>query len=198
MKKRLSLFRIFGRYRAKSKLIDGKYEIQEAFKLGGVRYYHFPNQYNVPAGRHLAALAYYQELEMRCDAEYLRKFTAAMTKVLSDPKKINLMAIAKMVSFTEERLEMLPLPEYILRLASVLFFDKSESFYSYDFDYNRKKIERWKRHDDILAFFLQTPLVELIPSLKPAIESLRVFSPVVQKIDQTHQQFLSGILSEKA
>jgi hypothetical protein len=198
MKKRPSLFRIFGGFRAKSKLVDGRYEIEQAFKLAGTTYYHFPNQYNVPAGRHLAALAYYKELEMNCDAEYLRKFTAAMNKVLSDPKKINLKAIIQMVSFMEERLKMLPLPEYIFRLASVLFFDKSESFYSYDFDYNRKKIERWKKHEDLLAFFLQTPLVELIPSLKPAIESLRVFSPVVERIDRTHQEFLSGILSEKA
>lgn len=191
-KKRLkNIFR--WRRRFKSKLVDGKFHIEEAFVYGGKTYYHFPDQFQVPSDRQMMALAYYEELAMRVDKSYLEAHTKAMDKILSDPHKINIQGIMQLNMNLKERLELIPLPDYIYRMASVVFFDESESIYTYDYDYNKKKIERWKRSEDVLAFFLKTPLVELIPSLKSVIESSRTYSPVLEKIEKIHRGYLSAL-----
>lgn len=189
------LQRIF-RPRFTKKLIDGKYKITKSFSFQGVDYFHFEDQMKVPAGRQLAALSLYAEMEMCCDKEYLQLHSRAMAKILSNPKKVNLHAIVQLNANLEERMELVPLPDYILRLASVLFFDLNESLYSYDLAYNKKKVARWKKHPDVLRFFLSTPLPELIPSLKTVIENSILYSPLTQKIESVHQEYLSKCLSD--
>lgn len=179
--------------RFKSKLVDGKFHIEEAFVLNGKKYFHFPDQFQVPSGRQMMALAYYEELSMKVDKSYLEAHVAAMDKILSDPKKINIQGIMQLNMNLKERLELIPLPDYIYRMASVVFFDESESIYTYDYDYNKKKIDKWKRSEDMLAFFLKTPLVELIPSLKSVTESSRTYSPVLEKIEKIHRGHLSAL-----
>src|SRR5687768_14937402 len=112
--------------RFRSRLLDEKYRLIEAFKLGGTTFYMFDNTSDVPTGRMLAALAVYTELEMRCDREYLDLHTRAMEKLLSDPKKINVMYIAQLNLNLKERLELMPLPDFVYKLASVIFFDETE------------------------------------------------------------------------
>jgi hypothetical protein len=177
----------------KSRLVDNKYRIERAFTLDGKDYYHFPDQFQVPSGRQMMALAYYEELAMKVDKSYLEANVKSMDKILSDPKKINLQGIMQLNMNLKERLELIPLPDYIYRMASVIFFDESESIYTYDYEYNRKKIQRWRRSEDMLSFFLKTPLVELIPSLKSAIENSRTYSPVLEKIEKIHLGHLSAL-----
>lgn len=177
------------------KLVDNKYRIEEAFKMGGTVYYHFANQEEVPAGRQMMALAYYEEMNMRVDREYLDLHVRAMEKLLSDPKKISVMYIAQLNLNLKERLELMPLPEFIYKLASVVFFDESESPYSYDYDYNKKKIQRWKQSGDVLDFFLQTPLKDLIPALSGIEKNSKMYFPVAEKIAEIHRENLSKILS---
>jgi hypothetical protein len=184
--------------RLKTKLVDGKFQIEEAFEYGGKKYYHFPDQFQVPSDRMMMALAYYEELAMRIDRSYIEAHTKAMDNLLDsilkgDTKKQSLQGIVQLNMNLKERLELIPLPDYIYRMASVIFFDESESIYTYDYDYNKKKIERWKRSQDMLAFFLRTPLVELIPSLKSVIESSRTYSPVLEKIEKIHRGHLSAL-----
>ena len=135
---------------------------------------------------------------MRCDKEYLEKFTRAMDKILSDPKKIAVNEIVKLNMYLKERLELMPLDEHIYKMASVVFFDKTESLYSYDYAYNREKIARWKKEGASLDFFLQTPLSQLMPSLNTGVNILPIFSEVTRQINEIHQEHLTSILSEKA
>lgn len=181
--------------RFRSRLLDEKYRLVEAFKLGGVTYHMFDQTADVPTGRMLAALAIYTELEMKVDKEYLELHTRAMEKLLSDPKKINVMYIAQLNLNLKERLELMPLPDFVYKLASVIFFDETESPYSYDFVYNKKKIEQWKKSPETLDFFLSRLASELIPSLKPVTANTNTFFQVAEQIAGIHRTDLTKILS---
>ena len=82
----------------------------------------FDNAFEVPTGRMFAALAIYTEMEMRCDKEYLEAHTRAMEKLLNPAdRKINISYISQLNINLKERLELMPLPEFIYKLASVIF-----------------------------------------------------------------------------
>lgn len=191
------LKRLF-KHKLKPYIIDEKYRVVPAFSIGGMDYWYFDNTFEVPTGRMMAAMAIYGEMEMRCDREYLLMHTKAVQKVLSDPKKINIQVIAQLNINLQERMELAPLPDFIYKLASVIFFDKSEPVYSYDFDYNKKKIEKWKEAGGTLDFFLNTPLKTLVPSLILPEKDASIYLQVVKMIDETHRRLLSVTLSEEA
>lgn len=180
----------------KSYLLDKKYRVIEAFELKGKKYFMFDDAFEVPAGRMYATLAFVEEMNMRVDKEYLDAHTRAMEKILSDPKKISIQLIAQLNINLRERLELMPLPDAIYKLASVIFFDDSESPYAYDFAYGAKKIEEWKKSGDTLDFFLSRLSTELIPSLQPAKGNVKMFSQVSEKIDAIHRAHLTKVLSE--
>lgn len=183
------------RKRFRSRLLDGKYRVIEAFQLGSTTYYMFDQSEEVPTGRMLAALAVYNEMDMKVDKEYLELHTKAMEKLLSDPKKINVMYIAQLNLNLKERLELMPLPDFVYKLASVVFFDNTESPYSYSFEYNKKKIEDWKKSGDTLDFFLSRLSSELIPSLRPATGNTKMFFQVAEQVAGIHLTDLTKILS---
>jgi hypothetical protein len=177
-------------------LVDGKYKVIPAFSIGGTDYFMFESTTEVPTGRFFAAMGIYAEMEMNCDKKYLEAHTKAMEKLLSDPKKISIQYIAQLNINLKERLELMPMPDFIYKLASVIFFDASESLYAYDYDYNAQKIARWKAAGGTLDFFLKTPLVELIPSLKLPERDTQTYLTVTKMIDETHRRLHTDILSE--
>lgn len=189
------LNRLF-RKRLKSFLLETKYRVVEAFVVGGKKFYMFDNAFEIPAGRMMATLAIMEELNMRVDREYLDAHTRAIEKILSDPKKISIQLIAQLNINLRERLELMPMPEAIYKLASVIFFDETESPYSYDFSYNKTKIEEWKKSGETLDFFLSRLSSELIPSLQPAKGNAKMFLQVSEKIDAIHRGHLTKVLSE--
>lgn len=167
----------------------------EAFKFKGTVYYHFEDTFKLPAGRALCALAIYEELRMRCTAEYLNKHIAA-TEILINKNKLNDLAIIN--NNLKERLTLAPFPDHIYKLASVIYFDEQESPFGYDFEYNRKKIERWKTDPDILNFFLTIQFQDLIPFGSISKEHAASYFNVAAMIDKKHQQKLHDLLSKKA
>jgi hypothetical protein len=183
------------RKRFRSRLLDNKYKVIEAFKLGGTTYYMFDQTAEVPTGRMLAALAIYQEMEMRVDKAYLELHTKATEKILSSPKGINITYITQLNMNLKERLDLMPLPDFVYKLASVIFFDETESPYSYSFDYNKKKIEEWKKSGDTLDFFLSRLSSELMPSLKPVTGNSKMFFQVAEQVAGIHLTDLTKILS---
>lgn len=187
---------IFGKS-FRSFLLEQKYRIDPAFTLGGIDYFQFANQEEVPTGRQFAALMVYNEMDMRCDREYLELHCRAMDKLLSDPKKIQVGYIAQINANLKDRLNLMVVPDFIYKLASVVFFDESESPYKYDLDYNEKKIAKWKEDPGTLDFFLQTPLKELVPFLKAQQDVSSMFSSLAEQVAKTHQALLTGILSEE-
>jgi hypothetical protein len=177
-------------------LVDNKSKCIEAFTLDGVKYFMFEDPFNMPSGRAFTALAYYEEFKMRCTSDYLKLHCKAVDKILGDPKKINLTLLFEIHRNLKERLDLVPIPEHIYKLASVVFFDESESPYAYDFQYGQKKIEQWKQKPDILDFFLSTPLTGLMPSLRSESTALKTFLPVVEEVDKMHKSKLQDIVSQ--
>lgn len=182
--------------KAKPFLIDKKYRVIPAFSLAGVDYFQFDSAFEVPSGRAMTALTIFEEFNQRCTKEYLDKHVRAVEKILSDPKTINLSTLVLINHNLKERLTMVQLPAHIYRLASVLFFDDSESPYSYDFAYNEKKIKAWAAADGTLDFFLKTPFKELLPSLMLSQKNAQTFFNVAEKVDELHLKDLEEVLSK--
>jgi hypothetical protein len=138
----------------------------------------------------------YNEMDMRVDRDYLEMHCRAMDKLLSDPKKIHIGLIAQVTANLKERLDLMVMPDFIFKLASVVFFDESESPYQYDLEYNTSKITAWKEDKATLDFFLKTPLVDLVPSLKAQKDVSDIYSEVAKQVGEIHHKALTDILSE--
>lgn len=192
----LSRFSRLFRPKFKPYLVESKYRVVPAFSIGGTDYWMFDSTTEVPTGRFFAAMGVYYEMEMNCDKDYLLKYCDAVDKILSDPKKISIKTIIQLNTYLRERVELMPFPDFIYKLASVIFFDKTESIYAYDYEYNKLKIEKWKAAGGTLDFFLQTPLKELIPSLKLPDKDTQTYLAVSQAVQEIHLKHLTGILSE--
>lgn len=187
----------FWKKKFKPYLLEDKYRIIEAFDHGGTKYLMFDNAFEIPTGRAFAALAIYGEMDMRCDRDYLEAHTKAMEKLLNPAdRKINISYIAQLNLNLKERLELMPLPDFVYKLASVIFFDDSESKYSYDFEYNKKKIAKWKKDPETLDFFLSRLVTELVPSLKSAGSGTQIYMGIAEKIDKIHRGDLTKVLSQ--
>lgn len=168
----------------------------EAFRYKGKIYYHFSDSFKMPAGRAIAALAIYDELKMRCDAEYLKKHIRAVELILNpENKRIDLSKLALINNNLKERMNLAPFPDHIYKLASVTFFDEYENPYNYDFAYNEKKIKEWKRDPEMLYFFLKTQFSDLMPFSGLSKQSVDEYFQVTEKIDMIHQQQLRELLS---
>lgn len=165
-----------------------------AFISGGVQYYEFEDPFNAPCLRSLTALDYYEELRQRCSIDYLIKHTEATDAILSDPKKINIGELARINRNLKDRLKIFNF-DIAYKLASVVYFDDSESPYVYDFKYGQKKIEMWKKDQSIDSFFLQQSLQKLIPYLPQSAESFLTYSQTEQKIQDHYLGCLTSILS---
>lgn len=197
LKTSIPWYRKFGLFRTTLKpyLVDAKYKVIPAFSLGGTDYWMYDSALEVPTGRFFAAMGIYTEMEMNASKDYLLSHCKAMEKLLSDPKKIQLTYIMQLNVNLRERVELMPMPEYIYKLASVIFFDKSESLYSYDYDYNKLKIERWKAAGGSLDFFSKTPLRELVPALNMPSIDIQTYLTVTKMVAETHQALHQDILS---
>lgn len=195
LNKAKSLLKKWFARKPKSCVLDQKYKVVEAFRFEGVTYYQFDDSYQIPTGRAFTALTFYQELEMKCDKDYLTKHTKAMEILLSDPKKTNIGAIAIINKNLKERLSLAPFPDHIYKLASVLYFDETESPYNYDYKYGQQKIEKWKQAGSMLDFFLKIPLKDLMPFLTLPERNLETYFQVTEEIDKMHQADLQEALS---
>jgi hypothetical protein len=187
--------RMFGR-QLKPYLVDEKYKVIPAFSIGGTDYWMYDSSLEIPTGRFFAAMGVYSEMEMNADKSYLEAHCKAMEKLLSDPKKINLTYIMQLNINLKERLELMPFPDFIYKLASVIFFDDTESLYSYDYDYAKLKIEKWKVAGGTLDFFSRTPLKELVPALQMPEHDSQTYLRVSKMVEETHAALLTSISSE--
>ena len=166
----------------------------------GMKNYCMEDSNNLLSGRAFHAVNFYNELSMKCTKEFLIAHTEAIDKLLTDPKRIDLPKIGLLNNQLKERLELIidSLTHY--KVASVVYFDETESPYSFDYKYAFEKIERWKK-EKVSDFFLMMPLKDLIPSMLWSGENLENYIQVQKEVDSHHVQtvleVLSGGLSEK-
>lgn len=179
--------------------IDGKLIIQEAFVLNNKKYYQCATATDLAAGRGLNAMIFYEEFRMKCDKEYLELHVRATEKLLAGDKGVvtlnHLLALKQITGNLLERVNLVAMPDHVFKLASVYFWDESESPYFYDFEYNRKKIEEWKKTPEALSFFLSQPLKEFLPFSKSDAMSAPSYLEIAAQIGQVHQKKLEALLS---
>lgn len=192
----LRVWPFYFKRRLKSYLSDEKFKVVEAFKLNGKKYFMYEDATKMPSGRGLCALTIYEEFNMRMTKEYAEAHVRA-TEIILNSNPIKLTVLAQINQNMKERLQMAIFPEHVYKLASVIFFDESESPYSYDYGYNNKKIEEWKANGGTLDFFLKTPLKDLIPSLQLPEESAATYFQVSEMIANLHHTDLQEVLSSE-
>lgn len=186
------LNRIFNRKQdIKSIFPNQNHIIEEAFEVDGVKYYQFSDIFQIPYERGLMALAVYEEVRMRCTREYLQKHVEACRTLLHD-NKIDIYKLNSINEQLGDRLNLAFDTEHLYKLASIVFFDKKENPALYEADYCAKKIDFWKKHKDLTVFFLQKPLLELIPFLKDVDTDLQAYSEIVEKTNKIHSAVLQA------
>jgi hypothetical protein len=178
-------------------LVEPKEPIEEAFVLDGLRYYQFVDPMKTPGKRGLNAVTIFEELRMRIKREHLKefiKFNIETIKQLEDSLsgktgRINLnqafdsiQNLKKTNIFLKERMDFIFEPELAYKFASVVFFDENENPYDYDAVYCAQKIERWKKAEDMEAFFLRQPIARLIPYTESSEIDLKTYSKIVNQI----------------
>lgn len=176
---------------------DSKSPIEFAFRANGVDYYQYPNPFNIPYQRGLMGIAIYEEFNMRLTKDFLKLSLEAMKEELSGKKgEINMVNVVNHVRNIEDRMDWVIEIDTVYKLASVVFFDESESPYTYDPIYNKKKIELWKKNK-VSDFFLSLPLKDLIPFLTASQQDMQTYLGKVQRHSLMHIEQLQKVLSKE-
>jgi len=178
------------------KFDTAKHPVSFAFSSAGVDYFQFADPLNTPYKRGFTALTFYREMRMHCTDEFLKLHTEAMDQIFSDPQRINVGKAAMLTHQLKERLEWVFEPETAYKLASVVYFDKTEDPTLYDYDYGQKKIALWKKESSVHDFFLQQPLIRLMPFLRDFDGDLNHYSKTVEAIHKYHLETLYSVLSK--
>ena len=131
-----------------------QYRIEYAFTSGGRKYYCYEDITNLPLQRGRAALACFNEIEMRCSREFLVRFTEAMDEVLQS-NRIDIYRINMLNGLLKDRLSLTADLELCYRLAAIVYFDETENPAVYEPEYGAKKIERWRKDMKVSDFFMQ-------------------------------------------
>lgn len=173
-----------------------KYRIEYAFTSGGTKYYRFADITNLPYERGLMAMHIYSEVDMRCSRNFLIHYSDAIDKLLHS-KQIDIFKINQLNEILKQRLSMTTDTELLYKLASVCFFDKTENPAVYEPEYAEKKIAKWKKDNKANDFFLQKPLLELMPFLRNVDTDLDTYSAICQEINKIHSECLRLISSGK-
>jgi len=169
-----------------------------AFTLGGKSFYWCADQSELPTARGLAAIAIYEEMRMCVTKEYLIAHCEAVDKILEKPRPsiAELTRLATLHENLRDRAKLVVLPDYIYKLASVVFIEANESPFTYDWKMNHEKIALFKQHGDI-AFFLNTPLKQLIPHLTLPENDTQQYLTLAEQVDQAHWDFLNNISADQ-
>lgn len=185
----MDLFRFLKR-KPKEIFPNQKHIIEPAFMVGGVQYYQFQDVFNIPCERGLMALAVYEETRMRCSREYLEKHVETVKEILHS-STIDVYKLNALNEQMRERLNLVLDTDLLYKLASIVFFDETENPAIWEYNQAKKKIELWQKHSSVAAFFLQKPLVELIPFLQKLDFDLDEYSEMNSHLNEIHSERLS-------
>lgn len=171
-----------------------KYRIEYAFTCAGRKYYRFADISNIPYERGLQALMVYNEVDMRCSRKYLRQHVDAMKKLLKSDK-IDIYKINMLNEMIEQRLNLMTDVDLMYKLASVCYFDDTENPETYEPAYAEKKIAAWRKDKGVEAFFMQQPLLELMPFLRKLNVDLDIYTPVNAEFNKEQEKSIQMIIS---
>lgn len=152
--------------------VQPEHQVVKAFTSDGVDYYKFETGYNAYYERYMACMDRINEIEQRVDAKYLDSYQKMLDEYL---RKGDLVNASILNNNLRERRQYIFNTKLLYNLASVWFFDKSENCYTYDYEYAEKKIARWMKDKELLAFFLQTELEKFMPLPDTVKENLQTY-----------------------
>lgn len=165
-------------------LNDGD-KVELGFIAGGVEYYRIKDVFNTFTMRGMAAIDVYDKFNMRMDRELLKGYVGELKNIFSGKASLNLPEAMRVLNSMDDRLSwVLPPQEYMWELLAVCYFDKNETPYSYDPEYQKQKIAKWKKSGEVSDFFLYTKLSELMPLPKLSEADLKTACTVIAKLDQ--------------
>lgn len=143
-------------------------EVVEAFEHDGVKYYQFATGFTMYVERYHAGIDRMNEIEMRCDKNYLDNFQKMLSEYL---KRGDLEAIAILNHNLRDLRSYVCNVELMWNLASVWYFTADENPMGYDYEVADKKIKAWKKSKDLEAFFLRSPIMDFLPPMPTSLES---------------------------
>lgn len=170
--------------------------ISYAFSLNDRDYYNFDDFNSTPMDRAFNALAFFNELDMRCTREFLQAHCQAVDNMINDTKAIKLTEIVKLNMQLKERLDFLFEPEIAYKLCGVVFFDETENPNRYEY---KKGLEKTKlfREIPISDFFLSKPIGRYVPLTRLSINDLPEYFETVTKITKKQLDTIFTTLSEQ-
>lgn len=188
-------------------------QIEYAFTSGGVNYFKFTTEVNVPFQRAIAARDIFTEELWQINPDYLRGWNNGLINVILDKKKKDekkLYEIGILASRLKEQLEISVSMVRQLKLATVIYFDEEENPLDYQYPYNKAKMEHWMKHNDVQGFFLKLPEFAYLPSLTEfsqnfpiylqgeALQSLNNLKHIItlQSLDSTDSDLMSSMQSQ--
>lgn len=186
-------------FRKQDKFNDNGLIISVAFTVAGREYLQADSIYNLPYQRGMGAVKIYEEMKMKCDYDYLKAYATAVNNILSGNqiKLPEIVQLKRLNDHLNERLNIAVDPDLVYKLASVVYFDRTESPFEYDAEYARKKIAFWKKHMTAEDFFLQKPLQELIPYLRSPEITTQTYLEAMETVNKIHWDEVLQLLSPK-
>lgn len=188
-------------------------QIEYAFTSGGVNYFKFTTEVNVPFQRAIAARDIFTEELWQINPDYLKGWNNGLINVILDKKKKDekkLYEIGILASRLKEQMELSMSMVRQLKLATVIYFDEEENPLDYQYPYNKAKMEHWMKHNDVQGFFFKLPEFALLPSLTEfsqnfptylqgeVTESLNNLKHIItlQSLDSTDSDLMSSMQSQ--
>lgn len=179
-------------YRTQFVTLPG-HNVEYAFSCEGKRYYQFTNGPLMYYERYMAAMDKIRELEQNVDREFLEVWCRTATEFLNKGELVN---VAAMVHQLAQRINYMGNLELLYKLASVWFFTDEENVYTYDPVVGDRKIEVWKQHADVLAFFLKSPLRHYLPSPDTLLGNIQSYTKGMTLEEIGQWRFRLPILSK--
>lgn len=143
-------------------------QIEFAFTSGGINYFRFAADVNIPFQRAMAARDILTEELWQINPTMLQSWNEALIALVigrQTPEK-KLYEVGIMANRLKEQLSLSYSLTRTIKLATVLYFDEDENPLDYQYPYNAEKMKHWMAHNDIPGFFLSLPDSEFMPSLR--------------------------------
>lgn len=171
--------------------------ISPTFVVNGKQHWQLHDTFNAPCQRMMSAVNVLDEWQKRMTHEMNREFVNAMKAALNNPKGIVVSDLAVLINNMGERLEwVLPTEDIMIKMASVIHFDESESPYDYDDKYNNEvKIPAWKKAG-VNTFFLCEHLKKPMSLPDISQDVLVGAMKVIAEMDLMHKNKLKKVLQK--
>lgn len=175
--------------------LKSEYNMQYAFTIDDVDYFHFVNLHEIPVERMYAISAIYEEFNMRMTKDDLKLYLDVIKNSINS-KIPNLTKVIETVKNIEDRMSFVVEIETVYKLAAAVFVRYNENPAKFDLAMQAIKINHFKEAD-IPSFFLSLPLAELHVFSQTSIEEMRnILSTQLKAIERQYNFLLQSYSTE--